>query len=169
MPPLPQNSSQDFHGQTIVVTGGAGVPCSAIAPGLAAHGANIVLLDNISSMSALRPLTRIVGYSAAKAAVSNFTAWFAVHMGREYSPHIRVNALAPRFFLTEQNRFSLTERETGGWSPRGQQILATTPLGRLGTREDLLGAALFLLSEASTFVTGIVMPVDGGFSAYSGV
>ncbi|HOG30258.1 MAG TPA: SDR family oxidoreductase [Vicinamibacterales bacterium] len=143
------------------------LPSQAFGRVMAKAGAGVIL--NVSSMNALRPLTRIAAYSAAKAGVSNFTQWLAVHLAQEYSPALRVNAIAPGFLLTDQNRFLLTDQETGALTPRGQSILAHTPMGRFGVTDDLLGAALWLLSPASAFVTGIVLPVDGGFSAFSGV
>ncbi|MRR32521.1 SDR family oxidoreductase, partial [bacterium] len=100
---------------------------------------------------------------------SNFTQWLAVYMAQEFSPGIRVNAIAPGFFITEQNRFLLTDKETGALTSRGNAILSHTPMGRFGVPADLVGTALWLLSPASEFVTGIVVPVDGGFSAFSGV
>jgi NAD(P)-dependent dehydrogenase (short-subunit alcohol dehydrogenase family) len=124
---------------------------------------------NISSISSLRPITRVVGYSVAKAGVNNFTQWLAVHMAQEYSPNIRVNAITPGFFLAEQNRFLLLDEKTGQLTPRGQAIVDHTPMGRLGDPTDLLGTVLWLLSPASAFVTGAIVPVDGGFSAFSGV
>ncbi len=143
------------------------LPSQIVGRHMAERKRGVIL--NISSMNAFRPLTRIAAYSAAKAGVSNFTQWLAVHMAQEYSSDIRVNALAPGFFLSEQNRFLLTDRETGKLTRRGEQIIGHTPMGRFGSPKDLLGPLLWLMSPASAFVTGIVVPVDGGFSAYSGV
>jgi len=143
------------------------LPCQVFGRNMAERGEGVIL--NVSSMNAFRPLTRIPAYSAAKAAVSNFTQWLAVHMAQNYSPTIRVNAIAPGFFLTDQNRFLLTDKDTGELTLRGQAILSHTPMNRFGTPEDLLGATMWLISPASAFVTGVVLPIDGGFSAFSGV
>ena len=124
---------------------------------------------NVSSMSAFCALTKVGTYSAAKAAVSNFTEWLAVHMCQNYSTDIRVNAIAPGFFLTDQNRFLLTDEKTGELTPRGQTIIDHTPMGRFGAPEELCGTVRWLLSDASKFVTGTVIPIDGGFNAFSGV
>ncbi|MBV9927429.1 MAG: SDR family oxidoreductase [Acidobacteria bacterium] len=143
------------------------IPSQVFGRQMAEQGEGVIL--NVSSMSAVRPLTRVLGYSAAKAGVNSFTQWLAVHLATEYSPSIRVNAIAPGFFLTEQNRFLLTDKETGSLTQRGQSIISHTPMGRFGEPEDLLGTLLWLLSPASAFVTGVVVPVDGGFSAFGGV
>ncbi|MFC1549667.1 SDR family NAD(P)-dependent oxidoreductase [Candidatus Neomarinimicrobiota bacterium] len=141
--------------------------CQEFCQDMQVSGAGSVV--NISSMNAIRPLTRIPAYSAAKAGVSNFTQWLATHMAVEYSPAIRVNAIAPGFFLTKQNKYLLMDDSTGEMSLRGQRIIDHTPAGRFGNAEDLVGPLLWLLSAQSKFVTGIVLPVDGGFSAFSGV
>jgi NAD(P)-dependent dehydrogenase (short-subunit alcohol dehydrogenase family) len=143
------------------------LPCQIFGRGMAERGEGVIL--NISSMNAFRPLTRVPAYSAAKAGVSNFTQWLAVHVAQTYSPAIRVNAIAPGFFLTAQNEYLLTDAKTGDLTPRGRAIITHTPMARFGKPEDLLGAVLWLLSPASAFVTGVVVPIDGGFSAFSGV
>ena len=140
--------------------------CQVFGRAMAERGQGCII--NITSMSASRPLTRIPAYGAAKAAVTNFTQWLAIYMAQEYSPSIRVNALAPGFFLTEQNRYLLTGKD-GQMTSRGQAIVSHTPAARLGKPEDLIGTLLWLVSPASAFVTGTVIPVDGGFSSFSGV
>jgi NAD(P)-dependent dehydrogenase (short-subunit alcohol dehydrogenase family) len=148
--------------------GGAVLPSQVFGRVMAENPRGGVII-NISSMNALRPLTRIPGYSAAKAAVSNFTQWLSADLAISYGGKIRVNAIAPGFFLTDQNRFLLTDRETGELTPRGRNILLHTPMGRFGEPGDLAGTLIWLASDASKFVTGVVVPVDGGFSAFSGV
>lgn len=143
------------------------LPCQIFGQQMAEAGEGVIL--NYSSMAAYRPLTNVIGYAAAKAGITNFTAWLAVHLAKNYSGKIRVNAIAPGFFLGEQNRDLLVDRETGNLTPRGQLVIDHTPMGRFGAPEDLLGTSLWLLSPASSFVTGITVPVDGGFSSFSGV
>ena len=143
---------------------GTMLPVMVLTAGMKKRGRGVVL--NISSMNAFRPLTRIPAYSAAKASINNFTQWLAVHLAKA---GIRVNAIAPGFFLTYQNRFLLTDKETGELTERGKKVMASTPMGRFGNPEELGGTVAYLLSDISAFVTGVVIPVDGGFNAYSGV
>jgi len=161
---IPQDA---FSGTLDLNLVGTVLPSQVFGRGMAERGEGVIL--NISSMNSFRPLTRVPAYSAAKAAVSNFTQWLAVHMAQEYSPRIRVNAIAPGFFLTDQNRFLLLDKDTGELTRRGQLILSHTPMNRFGTPHDLIGAIMWLISPASAFVTGTVIPIDGGFSAFSGV
>lgn len=123
---------------------------------------------NISSMASFRAISRVMGYSAAKAAIDNFTRWMAVEIAKKFGAGVRVNAIAPGFLLTEQNR-SLLTNEDGTLTERGKAVIAMTPFGRFGNPEELVGTILWLASDASQFVTGVVVPVDGGFSIYSGV
>lgn len=124
---------------------------------------------NISSIAGILPLTRAISYSNAKAATNSFTQWLAVHMAQNYSPNIRVNAIAPGTMLTEQNRFLLVDQQTGQMTERGRQILQQCPMGRYGKPEEVVGAALWLVSDHASFVTGAIIPVDGGFTAFCGV
>jgi NAD(P)-dependent dehydrogenase (short-subunit alcohol dehydrogenase family) len=140
------------------------LPTMVFAQEMVQRKSGVIL--NISSMNAFRPLTKIPAYSAAKASINNFTQWLAVHLART---GVRVNAIAPGFFLTDQNRFLLTDAKSGAPTARGNKIISNTPMGKYGQPEDIQGAVLYLLSDLSSFVTGVVIPVDGGYSAFGGV
>jgi NAD(P)-dependent dehydrogenase (short-subunit alcohol dehydrogenase family) len=140
------------------------LPTLVFAKPMARRQAGVVL--NVSSMNAFRPLTKIPAYSAAKCAVNNFTEWLSVHLA---PVGIRVNGIAPGFFLTNQNRFLLIDEKTSALTPRGNKIISNTPAGRFGEVDELQGTILYLLSDLSKFVTGVTIPVDGGFNAFSGV
>jgi len=147
--------------------GGAILPCQVFGRTMVKNkvGGSII---NISSLISFRPLTRIPGYSSAKAAVSNFTQWLATHFAQEYNKKLRVNAIASGFFLTQQNRYLLLDKD-GNLTPRAKSIISHTPMGEFGKPEDIVGMCIWLSSDASRFLTGAVIPIDGGFSAYSGV
>ena len=161
---LPQEALQSVVSVNLL---GTILPCQVFGRVMAEQKRGNII--NISSMAALKPLTKIPAYASSKAGMTNFTQWLSVHMAQEYASAIRVNAIAPGFFLTEQNRFLLLDEEGDGYTPRGQSIIDHTPMGRLGDPKDLLSTLLWLLSPASAFVTGIVVPVDGGFSAFGGI
>lgn len=161
---LPEASMRDVLDLNLL---GTILPSQVIGRIMASQGDGVIL--NVSSMSAIRPLTRVITYSAAKAGIDNFTKWLSVYLARDFSPYLRVNAIAPGFFLGEQNRNLLIDAASGKPTQRGESILAHTPMGRFGDPDDLVGPALWLLSPASAFVTGVVVPIDGGFSAFTGV
>jgi NAD(P)-dependent dehydrogenase (short-subunit alcohol dehydrogenase family) len=161
---LPQDALLSVFGLNFI---GTLIPTQVFGRYMAERGEGIIL--NIASINALRPLTRIPAYSAAKAAVKNFTEWLAVHMAQNYSPEIRVNAIAPGFFLTHQNHFLLIDEKTGKATARGQTIIDHTPMARYGDPEELMSTVFWLLSPGARFVHGVTVPVDGGFDAFSGV
>jgi len=145
---------------------GTVLPTQIFAQDMAAKKKGVII--NICSMAAFRPISRVVGYSVSKAAVENFTSWMAIEMARKFGEGIRVNAISPGFFLTEQNRTLLTN-EDGTYTARGQAAINQTPFGRFGRPEELAGTLIWLCSDASAFVTGTNIPVDGGFNAFCGV
>lgn len=140
------------------------LPTMVFAKDMVARQRGVIL--NVSSMNAYKPLTKIPAYSAAKSSINNFTEWLAVHFAKV---GVRVNAIAPGFFLTNQNRFLVTDEKTGALTPRGEKIISNTPMGIFGEPDDLNGTVLYLLSDMSNFITGICIPVDGGYSAFGGV
>ena len=143
------------------------VPCQEVGRRFARQGTGVVLV--ISSIAGIRPLTRSIGYSNGKAALNSFVRWLAVEFAENYDARIRVNAIAPGFVLSNQNRFLLIDETTGDATERAQQILEHVPQARLGEPEDIVGAALWLVSDQARFVTGVILPVDGGFTARAGV
>jgi NAD(P)-dependent dehydrogenase (short-subunit alcohol dehydrogenase family) len=145
---------------------GSVLPSQVFGQSMAEQGSGVII--NISSMAAQRTLTRVMGYAAAKAAIDNYTRWLAVELALKYGPGLRVNAIAPGFFLGEQNRALLVNADQS-LTPRGQLIIDHTPMRRFGEPEELVGALVWLCSDAARFVTGVVVPVDGGFSAFGGV
>lgn len=159
---LPQDALQHVFNLNIM---GTILSSQVVGKHFARENDGVIL--NISSMAADRPLTNVIGYSAAKAAIDNFTRWLATYMATRHNPRIRVNAIAPGFFLTDQNRFLLTDEKTSDLTARGRQIIQQTPMQRFGDPDELLGAVHYLLSPASRFVTGTVLPIDGGFSGFS--
>ncbi|MBC7237968.1 MAG: SDR family oxidoreductase, partial [Chloroflexi bacterium] len=161
---LPIQAFQEVLGLNVI---GTLLPIQVFGRIMAERGHGHII--NVCSIIAMRPLTNVPAYSAGKAAIKNLTEWLAVHVAQNYSPAIRVNAIAPGFFLTEQNRFLLLDERTGQSTPRGRAILEHTPLGRYGDPEELLTTVLWLLSPQSGFVHGSTAVVDGGFCAFSGV
>lgn len=161
---LPQDAFQWVFNLNFI---GTLLPCQVYGRYMAERGEGAIL--NIASVNAIRPLTKIPAYSAAKAAVKNFTEWLAVHISQNYSAEIRVNAIAPGFFLTTQNRFLLFDEETGDYTPRGRTVIDHTPMDRFGDPDELMSTVLWLLSSGASFVHGVTVLVDGGFSAFSGV
>jgi Dehydrogenases with different specificities (related to short-chain alcohol dehydrogenases) len=157
---------EDFKKVTDLNLNGSVIPSLVFGKVMAERGKGSII--NLSSMAALQTLSRVAGYSASKAAITNFTAWLAHELASKFGEGIRVNALAPGFFIGDQNR-ALLINEDGSFTQRGQTVINKTPMGRFGEAHELVGATIFLCSDAARFITGIVLPVDGGFSSFSGV
>ncbi len=159
--------TQEAYEQAIALNlTGTLLPSQVFGESMAEQGRGVII--NISSMTAQKPLTRLVGYGNAKAAVDNFTKWLAVELAQKYGAGLRVNAIAPGFFISDQNRALLLNAD-GSYTARGQKIVEHTPMGRFGEADELVGTTIWLCSDAAKFVTGVVVPVDGGFTAYNGV
>ncbi len=159
-------SIEDFEKVTELNLNGSVIPCLVFGEIMSKQGSGVII--NYSSMSVDRVITRVVGYSASKAAIENFTRWMAVEMALKFNGKIRVNAIAPGFFIGNQNRALLINND-GSYTDRGNTIIKNTPMGRFGEAKELNGAIQFLCSDAASFITGIVLPIDGGFSSFSGV
>jgi NAD(P)-dependent dehydrogenase (short-subunit alcohol dehydrogenase family) len=157
---------EDFKKVTDLNLNGTVIPSMVFGKNMAENKKGVII--NISSMAAMRALTRVVGYSAAKAGVSNFTAWMATEMAQKFGEGLRINAIAPGFFIGDQNRALLINPD-GSYTARGNDVINQTPMGRFGEPHELVGAILYLVSDAAKFVTGVVLPIDGGFSCFSGV
>jgi len=142
------------------------IPSQVVGEIYAKNKSGVIL--NISSIAGISPLTNSIAYCSGKAATNNFTQWLAIHMAKNYSPNIRVNAIAPGFVLTTQNHFMMVD-ENGGMTDRAKAVVANVPMGRFGKPEEIVGAALWLVSDNAAFVTGVIIPVDGGYTAFSGV
>lgn len=143
------------------------IPSQVVGEIFAQKKSGVIL--NITSIAGISPLTNAIGYSNGKAAANSFTQWLAVHMAKNYSPDIRVNAIAPGFVLTTQNRFLMIDEKTGEWTARAKAVVENVPMARFGKPEEIVGAVLWLVSDSASFVTGAIVPVDGGYSAFSGV
>ncbi len=143
------------------------VPSQVVGAIFARQEAGVIL--NITSIAGILPLTKGIAYSNGKAAANSFTQWLAVHMAQTYSPNIRVNAIAPGFMLTQQNRFLMVDGKTGEMTDRARTVLRNVPMARFGEPKEIVGAALWLVSDSASFVTGAIVPVDGGYTAFSGV
>lgn len=159
-------SMDDFDKVTNLNLNGSIIPSLVFGKVMADQGSGVII--NYSSMTVSRAITRVVGYSASKAAIENFTRWMAVEMANKFGEGIRVNAIAPGFFIGNQNRALLTN-EDGSYTERGETIIRNTPMSRFGLADELNGTIHYLCSQASKFITGVTIPIDGGFSAYSGV